>query len=106
MRVLSISNKSNIITRKQSWDNIPVAYPKSPQHKKRTRNNLSTIQLDNIKDKAKSKKDLKVVNKLQIPYYSAAQLNIINILNTCINEDLINNLSFNSKNKKKIVITK
>ena len=101
MRVLSKSNKSNNITRKQSWDIIPVACPKSPQQKKRTRNNLSTIQLENIKAKPKSKKDLEVINKPQLPYYSAAQLNIINILNTCINEDLINDLSFNSKSKKK-----
>ena len=104
MRVFSISNKNNYIKRKQSWDKTPTINTKSPRVKKRTRNNLSTIHLEkpNIKNnKPKSRKDLEVrKDKPEIPYYSAAQLNIINILNTCINEDFYNDLSNKNNNHK------
>ena len=95
----SFEFNNNNKKRKQSWDKYAYSRVRNSLHKKR-RKSMMNFESTILK---KAKKDFENQKKNKIiSYYSNAKLNILNILNTYINDDIYNNISYNIKQNNKL----
>ena len=93
-------NRNSNKTRKQSWDKYIFTHAKNILNKKKRKSVKSMMNFEYPKFNRKSKINIENLNENEKKfYYSNANLKIIDILNSCINDDLYNDLSFNRKQK-------
>ena len=92
-----INNNNNKAYRKQNSGKNIYSHMKSSLNKK------STKSMNYFIEYTKAKKDFEKLKKIiKREYYSNAKLNIINILNNCINEDFYSDFSFDKRHKSNL----